>query len=305
MMRYIATRLLSTLPVLLLVSVLVFLMLHLVPGDPVRIMLAESGASAERVEQIRTQVGLNDPLPVQYGRFVKQLVTGEVRSIRSQRLVVQQYLSLFPETLKLALSALVLAASLGIALGVLAAVNQHRWLDSFSMVLSFVGVSVPNFWLSLVLMWFLAQKLRWLPATGGGSVKHLSMPALVLAVQQTALIARLVRAHMVEVLQEDYVKTARAKGLRERSVVFGHALRNALIPTITLLGLNFGYLLSGAVIVETVFARPGTGRLIVDGIMAKDFPLVQGAVMLTAAIYLLVNLLTDVSYAVIDPRIKH
>ena len=305
MMRYIATRLLSTLPVLLLVSVLVFLMLHLVPGDPVRIMLAESGASAERVEQIRTQLGLNDPLPVQYGRFVKQLVTGEVRSIRSQRLVVQQYLSLFPETLKLALSALVLAASLGIALGVLAAVNQHRWLDSFSMVLSFVGVSVPNFWLSLVLMWFLAQKLRWLPATGGGSVKHLIMPALVLAVQQTALIARLVRAHMVEVLQEDYVKTARAKGLRERSVVFGHALRNALIPTITLLGLNFGYLLSGAVIVETVFARPGTGRLIVDGIMAKDFPLVQGAVMLTAAIYLLVNLLTDVSYAVIDPRIKH
>jgi peptide/nickel transport system permease protein len=305
MMRYIATRLLSTLPVLLLVSVLVFLMLHLVPGDPVRIMLAESGASAERVEQIRTQLGLNDPLPVQYGRFVKQLVTGEVRSIRSQRLVVQQYLSLFPETLKLALTALVLAASLGIALGVLAAVNQHRWLDSFAMVLSFVGVSVPNFWLSLVLMWFLAQKLRWLPATGGGSFKHLIMPALVLAVQQTALIARLVRAHMVEVLQEDYVKTARAKGLRERSVVFGHALRNALIPTITLLGLNFGYLLSGAVIVETVFARPGTGRLIVDGIMAKDFPLVQGAVMLTAAIYLLVNLLTDVSYAVIDPRIKH
>ena len=305
MMRYIATRLLSTLPVLLLVSVLVFLMLHLVPGDPVRIMLAESGASAERVEQIRNQLGLNDPLPVQYGRFVKQLVTGEVRSIRSQRLVVQQYLSLFPETLKLALTALVLAASLGIALGVLAAVNQHRWLDSFAMVLSFVGVSVPNFWLSLVLMWFLAQKLRWLPATGGGSFKHLIMPALVLAVQQTALIARLVRAHMVEVLQEDYVKTARAKGLRERSVVFGHALRNALIPTITLLGLNFGYLLSGAVIVETVFARPGTGRLIVDGIMAKDFPLVQGAVMLTAAIYLLVNLLTDVSYAVIDPRIKH
>ncbi len=305
MMRYIATRLLSTLPVLLLVSVLVFLMLHLVPGDPVRIMLAESGASAERVEQIRTQLGLNDPLPVQYGRFVKQLVTGEVRSIRSQRLVVQQYLSLFPETLKLALTALVLAASLGIALGVLAAVNQHRWLDSFAMVLSFVGVSVPNFWLSLVLMWFLAQKLRWLPATGGGSFKHLIMPALVLAVQQTALIARLVRAHMVEVLQEDYVKTARAKGLRERSVVLGHALRNALIPTITLLGLNFGYLLSGAVIVETVFARPGTGRLIVDGIMAKDFPLVQGAVMLTAAIYLLVNLLTDVSYAVIDPRIKH
>jgi peptide/nickel transport system permease protein len=305
MMRYIATRLLSTLPVLLLVSVLVFLMLHLVPGDPVRIMLAESGASAERVEQIRAQLGLNDPLPVQYGRFVKQLVTGEVRSIRSQRLVVQQYLSLFPETLKLALSALVLAASLGIALGVLAAVNQHRWLDSFSMVLSFVGVSVPNFWLSLVLMWFLAQKLQWLPATGGGSFKHLIMPALVLAVQQTALIARLVRAHMVEVLQEDYVKTARAKGLRERSVVLGHALRNALIPTITLLGLNFGYLLSGAVIVETVFARPGTGRLIVDGIMAKDFPLVQGAVMLTAAIYLLVNLLTDVSYAVIDPRIKH
>jgi peptide/nickel transport system permease protein len=304
MARYIASRLGSMIPVLVIISILVFMMLRLIPGDPVRVMLAESGASAERVEAVRQQLGLNDPLPVQYRRFAQQLLTGEVRSIRTQRPAVQQYFTLFPETLKLALTALVLAAVLGITLGVLAALRQHSWLDTFAMLLSFVGVSVPSFWLSLVLIFVFAQKLAWLPATGGGDFKHLILPAVVLAVQQTALIARLVRAYMVETLQEDYVKTARAKGLRERSVILDHALRNAFIPVLTLLGLNFGYLLSGAVIVETVFARPGTGRLIIDGILSKDFPVVQTAVLLTATIYLLVNLLTDVSYALIDPRIR-
>lgn len=305
MTRYIVTRLLSTVPVLLIVSVLVFLMIHLTPGDPVQIMLGESGASAEQIARVRTQLGLDRPLPVQYGHFIQQLATGQMRSIRTQQPVVRQFWRLFPNTLQLTIASLVLAAVFGIVLGIVAATHQHTWVDTIAMAGSFVGVSIPNFWLALVLIYFFAVNLGWLPATGAGSFKQLILPAVVLALQQIALIARLVRAHMVEVLQEEYVKTARAKGLRERAVLWGHALRNALLPVITLLGLNFGYLLSGTVIIETVFARPGIGRYIVDGILQKDFPLVQGAVLMTATIYLVVNLLTDLSYALIDPRISH
>ena len=305
MTRYLAGRIVAMIPVLLIVSVLVFFMIRLIPGDPVRVMLAESGASAERIELVRNQLGLNDPLPVQYARFMQQMLTGDARSIRTQRPVVQQYWGLFPSTLQLAVTALVFATILGMFFGIVAAVNQHTWIDSLTMGVSFLGVSVPSFWLALVLIYLFSQRLAWLPATGGGDVRHLILPALVLAVGQSALISRLVRAHMVEAMQEDYVKTARAKGLRERSVILRHALRNALLPVVTLLGLNFGYLLSGAVIIETVFARPGIGRMIIDGILNKDFPVVQGAVLITATVYLLVNLFTDVSYALIDPRIRH
>jgi peptide/nickel transport system permease protein len=305
MTRYITNRVLSTIPVLLIVSVLVFFMIHLVPGDPVQIMLGESGASAEQIARIRTQLGLDRPLPVQYGQFMKQVVTGQVRSIRTQQPVVQAFWHLFPNTLQLTVASLLLAAVFGIVLGVIAATHQHTWIDTVAMAGSFLGVSMPNFWLALLLIYFFAVRLGWLPATGAGTAKQLILPAVVLALQQIALIARLVRAHMIEVLQEEYIKTARAKGLRERSVLWGHALRNACLPIVTLLGLNFGYLLSGTVIIETVFARPGIGRYIVDGILQKDFPLVQAAVLMTATIYLLVNLLTDLSYALIDPRISH
>jgi ABC-type dipeptide/oligopeptide/nickel transport system permease component len=305
MKAYLVRRLAAMVPVLLLVSVLVFLMIHLTPGDPVQIMLGQSGASAEQMARVRHELGLDQPLPVQYVLFLQQMLTGQERSIRTQQPVVQEFLSLFPDTLQLALTSLVLAAVLGIALGVLAATHQRSWVDYLSMTVGFLGVSIPNFWLSLVLIYFFSVALGWLPATGGGGLDHLILPAAVLAFQQVALIARLVRASMVEILQEDYVKTARAKGLREHTVWLRHALRNALLPTVTVLGLNFGYLLSGAVIVETVFARPGIGRLIVDAILAKDFPLVQGAVLLTAVVYLLANLLTDVSYAFIDPRIRY
>lgn len=305
MMRYITNRVLSTIPVLLIVSVLVFFMIHLVPGDPVQIMLGESGASAAQIARIRAQLGLDKPLPVQYGQFVKQVLTGHVRSIRTQQPVVQVFWHLFPNTLQLTVASLVLASVLGIVLGIVAATHQHTWIDTIAMAGSFLGVSMPNFWLALLLIYFFAVRLGWFPATGAGTPQQLILPSIVLALQQIALIARLVRAHMVEVLQEEYIKTARAKGLRERSVLWGHALRNACLPIVTLLGLNFGYLLSGTVIIETVFARPGIGRYIVDGILQKDFPLVQAAVLMTATIYLLVNLLTDLSYALIDPRISH
>ena len=241
---------------------------------------------------------------MQYVHFIQDLVTGELRSIRTQQPVVQQYFELFPNTLQLAVASLAVATVIGLLLGILAAIHQNSWLDTFSMAVSFLGVSIPNFWLALVLIYVFAVTLNWLPATGSGGVKFLILPATVLAMEQVALIARLVRSNMVEVLQEDYIKTARSKGLGERSVQMGHALRNAILPTITLMGLNFGYLLSGAIIVETVFARPGIGRLTIEAILSKDFPVVQGAVLLTAMVYLLINLFTDISYGLIDPRIR-
>lgn len=292
-------------PVLFIVSIVVFLMTHLTPGDPVRLMMGRTGASGEEVEAIRNQLGLNDPLPVQYVNFITDLLTGDLKSIRTQQPVISEFLDRFPRTLELTVLSLILATVLGFVLGVLAATHQNTWLDSLAMVVSLLGVSIPSFWLALLLVFVFAISLGWLPATGTEGVKALVLPVTVLAVEQIALIARLVRANMVEVLRDDYVRTARAKGLKERTVLTGHALRNALLPSITLLGLNFGYLLAGAVIVETIFARPGIGRLIVEGILNKDFPLVQGAVLLTAVVYLLVNLITDISYGFVDPRVRH
>lgn len=305
MMRFIGVRLLSTIPVLFIVSVLVFLMLHLTPGDPVMTMLGQTGASAERVASLREELGLNEPLPVQYVSFLEQMATGEIRSIRTRQPVVQEFMRLFPSTLELAIWSMAVALVLGLPLGVVAATRQHTWVDNTSMLIGFLGVSIPSFWLALILIYLFAQGLGWFPATGIGTFGHLVLPVLVLAFQQIALTARVVRGHMIEALHEDYVRTARAKGLGERAVEWRHALKNALLPTITLQGLNFSYLLSGAVIIETVFARPGIGRMIVDGILARDFPLVQGAVLLTAIIYILINLITDISYAFVDPRIRY
>ncbi|RIK45676.1 MAG: hypothetical protein DCC58_05730 [Chloroflexi bacterium] len=305
MVRFIYTRLLLMIPVLFLVSIAVFMMIHLIPGDPVSVIMGESGASAEQQEAVREQLGLNDPLPTQYVNFIRGMATGDVASLRTRQPVIDIFRNLFPRTMQLAFTALGLAILIGVPIGIYAATHQHKPGDYVSMVISFVGVSVPNFWLAMILIYIFAIRLGWLPATGGEGWKRLIMPAFVLAVQQAALIARLVRANMIEVLGDDYIKTARSKGLSEGPVILRHALRNALIPTVTILGLNFGYLLSGAAVVETVFARPGIGRIIVEGILNKDFPLVQGMVLLTATVYLLVNLLTDLSYAVIDPRIRY
>ncbi len=303
--RYTLQRVVMMVPVLFIVSIVVFMMVHLTPGDPVRLMMGRSGASGEEVESVRNQLGLNDSLPVQYVHFVTDLLSGDLKSIRTQQPVIQEFFDRFPRTLELTILALIVATVLGFLLGIVAATHQNSWLDSLAMVVSLLGVSVPSFWLALILVFVFAVSLDWLPATGTDGMKALILPVTVLAVEQIALIARLVRANMVEVLRDDYVRTARAKGLRERTVLTGHALRNALLPSITLLGLNFGYLLAGAVIVETIFARPGIGRLIVEGILNKDFPLVQGAVLLTAVVYLFVNLITDISYGLVDPRVRH
>ena len=305
MIGYVRDRLLTSIPVILGVSVLVFSMLHVLPGDPVLIMLGEAAGSPERIAELRAQLGLNDPLPVQYARFLGNAVRGDFgRSIRTNRPVFDEIREQAPNTIQLTVAGLGLAIVLGVTLGVLAGRFQNSWIDNFSMLLALIGVSMPSFWMGLLLIFFFALRLGWLPATGQGGLERLILPAFTLGVHAMAIIARLTRSNMIEVLNQEYIITARAKGLAERAMVMRHALRNALIPVLTIVGLQFGALLGGAVIIETVFARQGMGRLAVEAILAKDFPVVQGVVLVAAVIYVLINLLVDVSYTVLDPRIR-
>jgi peptide/nickel transport system permease protein len=269
-------------------------------------MLSEFQTSPEQIARLRSQLHLNDPLPIQFGRFVWDALHGDLgTSIRTRRPVTSEIADNLPATLQLASTGLLVAALLGVTLGVVAATHQQSWLEVGSMLLALLGVSVPSFWLGLLLIFLVSLRLRLLPATGGGDLQHLILPALTLGLGAAAILARLTRSSMLEVLRQEYVTTARAKGLREWAVIGRHALKNALIPVVTIFGLQFGQLLAGTVVVETVFARPGLGRLIVDGILNKDFPMVQGVVLVVAVSYVLVNLLVDLLYAVLDPRIRY
>ncbi len=306
MYRFLLGRLLATIPVLLGVSFLVFMMLHLVPGDPVRMMLSEFQTNPQQIELLRSQLHLDEPLPQQFGRFVVNAARGDLGlSIRSKRPVRNEIAENLGSTLQLAVAALAIAAVIGVTLGIIAAIKQNSWLDFAPMVLALGGVSMPSFWLGLLLIFFFSLRLGWFPATGGGGLKHLFLPALTLGLGASAIIARLTRSSMLEVLRQEYMTTARAKGLREARVVLRHGLKNALIPVVTIFGLQFGNLLAGTVVIETVFARPGLGRLIVSAILAKDFPMVQGIILFTATIYVLVNLLVDLTYGLLDPRIRY
>jgi peptide/nickel transport system permease protein len=306
MNAYIARRVASTIPVLFGVSILVFSMLALVPGDPVQLMLSEFQTSPEQIARLRSQLHLDDPLPVQFGRFVWDAAHGDLgTSIRTRRPVVTEIRDNFPSTLQLALSGLLVAAALGVTLGIVAAATQRTGIQLGAMLLALIGVSMPSFWLGLLLIFAFSLQIRWFPATGGGDLQHLVLPAITLGLGAAAILARLTRSSMLEVLRQEYVTTARAKGLREWAVILRHALKNALIPVVTIFGLQFGQLLAGTVVVETVFARPGLGRLIIDGILNKDFPVVQGVVLVVAVSYVLVNLFVDVLYAVLDPRIRY
>jgi peptide/nickel transport system permease protein len=305
MTRYLVARLVSFVPVVVGVSLLVFLMLHIVPGDPVSVLVGDAPVSAAELERLREQYGLNDPLYVQYGRFIGNALRGDFgRSLRTKRPVSEEIAEQFPQTIELAAAAMVFAIALGVLLGVVAATHQYSWIDALCSVLALLSVSMPSFWLGLMLIFIFALGLGWFPATGQGGLERLVLPAITLGWYAAAIIARLVRSSMLEVLRQEYVITARAKGLRESLVVYRHALRNALIPNVTIVGLQFGTLLGGAVIVETVFARQGLGRLIVGGILQKDFPIVQGAVLVTALVYVLANFLVDIAYATLDPRIR-
>jgi ABC-type dipeptide/oligopeptide/nickel transport system permease component len=276
-----------------------------VPGDPVKIMLAEFVTTPEQIAQMRAQLHLDEPVLKQYGRFVGNALRGDLGiSIRSRRPVAAEITENIGSTGQLALASMLVAIGLGVPLGLLAALGRNSWLDVAAMVVALLGVAMPSFWLGLLLIFVFSLHLGWLPATGGGDLLHLIMPSVALGMIAAAIIARLTRSSMLEVLGQDYVRTARAKGLGGWSVIVRHALRNALIPVVTVFGLQFGNLLAGAVIVETVFSRPGLGRLIVGGILAKDFPLVQGTVLFVAATYVLINVVVDVAYAYVDPRIR-
>ena len=305
MLTYVGRRILAVVPVLFGVTLAVFSMLFLVPGDPVKIMLAEFVTTPDQIAQMRAQLHLDEPVLEQYGRFVANALRGDLGvSIRSRRPVAAEIAENIGSTGQLALASMVVAIGLGVPLGLLAALGRNSWLDVAAMVVALLGVAMPSFWLGFLLIFVFSLHLGWLPATGGGDLLHLVMPAVALGTIAAAIIARLTRSSMLEVLGQDYVRTARAKGLGSGSVIVRHALRNALIPVVTVFGLQFGNLLAGAVIVETVFSRPGLGRLIVGGILAKDFPLVQGTVLFVAAAYVLINVVVDVAYAYVDPRIR-
>ena len=311
MLRYVQRRILIMIPVLWGVVTLVFVFMYMLPGDPASVILAQSGGKAESIEILRQQLGLNDSLPIQYGRFLTNAVRGDFgNSIFLHRPVMEIIWENLPASISLALGGQIVALLLGFTAGILAALKHNSWIDRTSMILSVIGVSMPNFWLALLLMYAIsAISMRYgmtiLPITGQGDLKHLIIPSLVLGFAVSGSLARLVRSSMLEVMGCEYIRTARSKGISEKWVILRHALQNALIPVITMMGLQFGALLGGTVIIETVFSRRGLGRTIVDAIVWKDLPIVQGAVLVTATAYMLVNLIVDVSYAYIDPRIRY
>ena len=293
-------------PVIVGVSVVVFSIIHLLPGDPVLAILSGANATPEQERELRGQLRLDDPIVVQYARFLGRAVVGDFgRSIFSRRPVIEEIAEQLPSTLELAGTALVIAVAVGLTLGVLAAVWRDSWIDRGAMLIALGGVSMPSFWLGLLLIFVFSLQLGWLPATGQGGVSRLLLPAATIGLNYSAVIARLVRSSLLEVLGHGYIATARAKGLSEWGVTLKHALGNALIPVTTIIGVQLGNLLAGTIIVETVFSRRGMGRLAVTAVLDKDYPLIQGVVLVSALGYVLTNLLVDLSYSVLDPRIRH
>ncbi|TDX59042.1 ABC transporter permease [Orenia marismortui] len=333
MFNYIIRRLLLLVPIIIGVSIAVFLMIHLIPGDPAQIMLGER-ANPTDVARLREEMGLNDPLYVQYFTFVKQLVKGDLgRSIFSNEKVSVELLERYPATIELTIFSMLFAVLIGVPAGIISATKKYSFFDYLSMSGALVGVSMPIFWLGLMVIWLFAFKLGWFPPSARLSVGvelnnitnfyvldsiltanwvalkdslwHLVLPAISLGTIPMAIIARMTRSSMLEVLSKDYIKTAYAKGLSQKVVIYKHALRNALIPIITVIGLQFGVLLGGAVMTETIFSWPGVGKYSFDAIMARDFPVVQGSILVLAITFVFVNLAVDLLYGVIDPKIHY
>ena len=305
MLQYLIKRLLSTIPVLIGISLLLFFMLRMLPGDPAQV-LAGQMASQEDIELIRHQLGLDRPIHVQYAFFLGRLARFDLgRSARTQNPVTEEIWARLPNTMLLAVVAITLACLFGIPAGIISAVRPYTWIDYVVTSTALFGISMPVFWLGLMLVVVFSIILQWLPAGGTGTWRHVILPSFTLAAFVVAFIARMTRSSMIEVLSQDYTTTARSKGLKEQVVVIKHALKNALIPIITVIGLQFGMLLGGALLTETVFAWPGLGRLIVDSILARDYPVIQGAILVFGLLYILVNLMVDLLYAYVDPRIRY
>ncbi|ODS49722.1 MAG: peptide/nickel transport system permease protein [Halanaerobium sp. 4-GBenrich] len=333
MFNYIIKRLLALIPILIGVAIIVFLIVHLIPGDPAQTMLGER-ATDQALERLREQMGLNDPLPVQFWRYVKDLLRGDLgRSIMSNNPVSAELMQRFPATLELSFFAIIFAVFVGVPAGIFASMNQNSWFDNLSMLIALIGVSMPIFWLGLMFIWLFAVELGWFPPSSRIGVgleftpitnlyvidsilqfnftalknvlHHLVLPAVALGTIPMAIIARMTRSSMLEVLKKDYIRTAYAKGLKRKIVIFKHALKNAMVPIITVVGLQFGVLLGGAVMTETIFSWPGLGKYLVDAIYARDFPIVQGGILFFAGVFVIVNLIVDLSYALVDPRIQY
>jgi peptide/nickel transport system permease protein len=305
MVRYLARRLLLTIPVLLGVATLVFALIHLVPGDPVQSMLGES-ASPEEVERLRHTLGLDRPLLEQYQSFLGGLVRGDLgSSIRYGTPVTHEIRDRLFRTMQLALAAMIVAILFAIPLGILAAVYRGTSIDYAAMTAALAGISMPNFWLGPLLAILFAVKLGWLPVSGTGSLAHLVLPAITLGAALSAILARMTRASLLEELRELYVVAARARGLSRTRAVVRHAFRNSLIPVVTIIGLQFGAVLTGTIITETIFAWPGVGRLLIQAINFRDYPLVQGCILFISITYVMMNLLTDLTYGLLDPRIRY
>jgi ABC-type dipeptide/oligopeptide/nickel transport system permease component len=304
MIRFLAQRALIAVPTLLLVTVLVFMIVHVIPGDPAHI-LAGDMATPEAVAELRAQWGLDQPLPVQYLAYLKNLAAGDLgRSIATRNPVAREIGERYPTTLGLAASGILVAAILGLGAGVLAASKPFTGWDYGSMILALTGVSTPVFWSGLILILIFSVWLGWLPSGGTGSLRHMILPAFSLGLFDAGVIARQSRAGLLEVLEQDYIRTARAKGLAERMVVARHAFKNAVIPVVTVIGMQFGRMLGGAVLVESVFSLPGIGRLLITAISQRDYPVIQGICLLLAITFVIINLAVDIAYGYLDPRIR-
>lgn len=304
MLKYILKRLLLLIPVIIGISFIIFSIMQLTPGDPAREILGDNAAQ-EAVDALREEMGLNDPFLVQYGRYMWRAARGNFgTSYQTGQSVMKQILERFPTTIYLAIGATLVAIIIGVPVGLISAVKQYSLMDDVSTIFSMVLTAIPNFWLGLVLMLALSLKLKWFPAYGATSLKHFVLPWITLSCMTLAVLIRMTRSSMLEVIRQDYIRTARAKGAKESRIVFRHALRNALLPVITVIGTQLSVQLGGAIIVETVFSIPGLGTMIISGIKTKDIPVVMGGVMFIALVGGLVNLLVDILYAYIDPRLK-
>jgi peptide/nickel transport system permease protein/oligopeptide transport system permease protein len=305
MIRFLAWRLALVVPTLLGVLLVTFLLLYVAPGDPVQAMVGERSDSAT-IARLRRDLHLDDPLYVQFGKYVGGIATGDLgKSYITRRPIMRDLLRRFPATLRLAGAAMLFATVTGVLLGVYGAWRPGSWPDRFAAFLAYLGVSFPVYWVGLLLILVFAVYLRWLPPSGSAGLKYLILPAVTLGMRSVAIISRMTRAATLEALRSDFVRTARAKGLDELPVVFRHALRNALLPVVTVLGLDFGSYLTGSILTETIFSWPGVGRYVLNAIEKRDLPAVQGSILFLSVVFVLVNLLTDLAYAKVDPRVAY
>jgi peptide/nickel transport system permease protein len=302
--KIILSRLLTLVPVLMGLTIFVFLMMHMLPGDPAEYMVGVEG-SQEDIERIRTALGLDKPLYIQYGRFIKNILSGNLgRSIITNRPVIEELVARFPLTVQLATTSMLIATLMGLSLGTLAAVTREELVSGFAVVIGVLGLSIPSFWLGLELKVVFSVWLGWLPSIGAGGIRYLMLPSIPLGIASGTFIMLMTRRTMLDTLIQDFIRTARSKGQTEWRVVWVHGLRNALIPIITIMGVQFGYLLGGTVVIESVFSYPGIGLLIIDSILKHDFPVVQGAMLLVGTCFIILNAGVDMLYSYIDPRIR-